>query len=96
MWGRDKNFQVLMMYELLNRENKISLTKVFYCSPFSYESATQSYTLLKFSQKDLISFLYEYCSPVSPIFPTQVTCKRLGRYLLESCQGLVRDWLESC
>ena len=30
MWGRDKNFQVSMLYELRNCENKISLTKVFY------------------------------------------------------------------
>ena len=37
MWGRDKNFQVLMMYELLNRENKILLIKVFYYSPFKNE-----------------------------------------------------------
>ena len=29
MWGRDKNFQVLMLYKLRNCENKISLTKVF-------------------------------------------------------------------
>ena len=34
MWGGDKNFQVFMMYELRDCENKISLTKVFYCSPF--------------------------------------------------------------
>ena len=29
MWGRDKNFQVLMLYELSNCENKISLTQFF-------------------------------------------------------------------
>ena len=34
MWNRDKNVQVLMMYELLNCENSISIIKVFYCSPF--------------------------------------------------------------
>ena len=34
MWGRDKNFQVLMLHELRNCENQISLTEVFYCSPF--------------------------------------------------------------
>ena len=34
MWGREKNFQVSLIYELLNRKNKISLSKVFYCSPF--------------------------------------------------------------
>ena len=28
-WGRDKNFQVSMIFDLLNRKNKISLTKVF-------------------------------------------------------------------
>ena len=36
MWGRDKNFWVLMLYELRNCENKISFTKVFYCSPFNW------------------------------------------------------------
>ena len=33
MWGRDNNFQVSTMYELLNCENKISLTKVFIVHP---------------------------------------------------------------
>ena len=36
MWGRDRNFLFSMMYELYNRETQISLTKVFYCSPFIY------------------------------------------------------------
>ena len=42
MWGRDKKFQVSMMYELLNHENKISLIKVLYCSPFSSVQLTQA------------------------------------------------------
>ena len=29
MWGRDKNCQVLMIFELFNRENKVSLIIVF-------------------------------------------------------------------
>ena len=33
MWGRDKNFQVLMIFELLNHKNKMSLTKVFIAHP---------------------------------------------------------------
>ena len=37
MWGRDKNFQVSMMNELRNRENKISLGEVFFYSPFTIE-----------------------------------------------------------
>ena len=37
MWGRDKNFQVAMIYELLNRKKNISLTFFLYCSPFNYD-----------------------------------------------------------
>ena len=42
MLGRDKNFQVSMMYELLNRENKISIIKLvfFIIHPLFYKSAT--------------------------------------------------------
>ena len=35
MWGRDKNFQVSMMYKLLNREYKISLIIFFFVHPLS-------------------------------------------------------------
>ena len=34
MWGKEKKFQVLMLYELRNCENKVSLTEAFLCSPF--------------------------------------------------------------
>ena len=33
MWGRDKNFQVSMLYELRNCENNISLSEVFFTHP---------------------------------------------------------------
>ena len=33
MWGRDKNFQVSMIFELRNCENKISLSEVFFSHP---------------------------------------------------------------
>ena len=29
MWGRDKNCQVLMMYDIINCKNKISLGEFF-------------------------------------------------------------------
>ena len=34
MWGRDKNFQVLVIFERKNCKNKISLGQVFFYSPF--------------------------------------------------------------
>ena len=38
MLGRDKNFQVLMLYELRNRENKKYARDVFAVPPFSLRS----------------------------------------------------------
>ena len=36
MWGREKNFQVSMMYELINRDNEVSLGEFFFDSPFTH------------------------------------------------------------
>ena len=36
MWGRDKNFQVLMLYELRNNKNKKHARYVFALPPFVY------------------------------------------------------------
>ena len=33
MWGRDKNFQVSMIFEVLNDENKILLLRLFIVHP---------------------------------------------------------------
>ena len=42
MWGKDKNFQVFMMYELRNCKNKISLAK--FLDAFASQGATMSVT----------------------------------------------------
>jgi hypothetical protein len=47
MWGRDKNFQVSMIFQLRNRENKISLSEIFYGSPFSVSLYSVNCKLLR-------------------------------------------------
>jgi hypothetical protein len=54
MWGRDK--KVLMLLDLINCENKISLIKVFYCSPFScYMCLSQAKLLVYISSLFILS-----------------------------------------
>ena len=45
MWGWDKNFWVSMIFQLINRENKISLSEFFFDSPF--KSMVYGYTRVR-------------------------------------------------
>ena len=63
--GRDQNFYVSMMYELKNRENKLSLGEGFFYSPFNSSQVQRNFLITiqlpnrwSFCKNQNINFFY--------------------------------------